>query len=91
MKRSTVFLAGLVSALALTAQPARAQEDAQELADRWADSYNRHDAAGLGSIYTERARLLMHGSPAIAGRAKIQDFWAGDFKDGNPLTLLTVP
>jgi len=90
MKRSTLFFAGLVSALALTAQPARAQEDAQELADRWTEAYNKHDGAALGSIYTDRARLMMHGSPTIAGRAKVQEFWIGDFKDGNPLTLLTV-
>jgi len=62
----------------------------QTLADRWTQAYNKHDRAALGALYTERARLMMHGAPTIAGRADIGAFWAEDFKENNPLTLLTV-
>ena len=62
----------------------------QTLADRWTQAYNKHDRAALADIYTERARLMMHGAPTIAGRADIGEFWAEDFEGGNPLTLLSV-
>lgn len=67
-----------------------AQTGVQGLADRWAQAYNRHDAAALAELYTEDARLMMHGSPTIAGRDRIAAFWAEDFGEGNPLTVLTV-
>ncbi len=70
------------------AQDARA--NIQALADKWVKAYNDHDRAALGALYTGDARLMMHGSPTIAGRAAIEEFWAGDFKVDDPLTLLTV-
>ena len=33
---------------------------------------------------------MMHGSSTIKGRKAIGDFWAQDFKEGDPLTLLEV-
>jgi len=36
------------------------------------------------------AALMMHGGPTIAGQSEIGDFWALDFQEDNPLTLLTV-
>jgi hypothetical protein len=33
---------------------------------------------------------MMHGAPTIAGQTDIGAFWAEDFQEGNPLTLLTV-
>jgi uncharacterized protein (TIGR02246 family) len=79
------------AAVALTAFAQRAtQADVQELADRWASAYNKHDRAALGSVYTETARLMMHGATTISGRTAIEDFWAGDFQASDPLTLLKV-
>src|SRR5690606_5562337 len=40
--------------------------------------------------YTEDAKLMMHGSATIAGRDSIEEFWASDFEDRDPLTLLSV-
>lgn len=69
----------------------QAQDDtAQELADQWMQAYNLHDGEALAALYTEDAHLYVHGSPMIAGRESIEAFWAQDFTDGNPLTLLTV-
>jgi uncharacterized protein (TIGR02246 family) len=69
---------------------ASAQINVQDLADRWVAAYNRHDREDLAGLYTQDARLMVHGSPTVAGRAAIEEFWAADFGEGDPLTLLTV-
>ena len=74
----------------LWAAAAVAQTDVQALADRWVQAYNKHDRAALGALYTPDASLMMHGEPSIAGRKAIENFWADDFKDRDPLTLLKV-
>lgn len=76
--------------IAAGAAAAHAQEDAQTLADRWAQAYNGHSRAALGQIYTPNAHLMMHGSPTLIGQQAIEEFWAKDFLAGNPLTVLTV-
>jgi uncharacterized protein (TIGR02246 family) len=67
-----------------------AQSDVQRLADRWTEAYNTHDRAALGALYTEDALVMANGSPTTAGRSNIETFWARDFEDRNPLTLLKV-
>jgi ketosteroid isomerase-like protein len=67
-----------------------AQNTVQQLADRWAKAYNTHDRAALGALYSSNARLMLHGSPTITGRDSIEEFWAGDMQEGDPLTLMTV-
>ena len=64
--------------------------DVQALADKWATAYNEHNRTALQSLYSDDSRLMMHGAPTIAGRADIGAFWAQDFQESNPLTLLTV-
>jgi uncharacterized protein (TIGR02246 family) len=68
----------------------RTDSEIQKLADRWTAAYNKHDRAALEALYTDNARLMMHGAPTIAGRKEIGTFWGEDFKAGHPLTLLTV-
>ena len=87
--RTGVTVALTVAAFAAGAQRA-SQDDVQALAERWAAAYNKHDRAALGAVYTDTARLMMHGATTIAGRKAIEDFWAGDFEDRDPLTLLNV-
>ncbi len=89
MLRAGIALGLMAAALAASAQRAT-PADVQELADHWASAYNKHDRAALGAVYTDGARLMMHGATTIAGREAIEDFWAGDFEDRDPLTLLTV-
>jgi uncharacterized protein (TIGR02246 family) len=67
-----------------------AATDVQMLANRWVDAYNRHDRAALAALYEPDAALMMHGAPTIDGQRDIGAFWAQDFQEGNPLTLLTV-
>ena len=90
MTLSTVVRMGLAALLAAAAATAHAQSNVQVLADRWVQAYNKHDRTALGAVYSDDARLMMHGSPTIAGRAQIEQFWADDMQEGNPLTLLTV-
>jgi uncharacterized protein (TIGR02246 family) len=68
----------------------RMDSEVQVLADRWTKACNRHDRAALASVYTDDARLMLHGGPSYAGRNAIESFWAEDFEEGNPITLLTV-
>jgi uncharacterized protein (TIGR02246 family) len=94
MKAARIFRAGIALGLSVAAFSAAAQRategDVQELAARWASAYNQHDRAALGAFYTDDARLMMHGATTITGRKAIEDFWAGDFTDRDPLTLLEV-
>jgi len=73
-----------------TAAEASQNDQVQALADRWETAYNKHDGAALQAVYTDGARLMMHGAPTIAGRSAIGAFWAQDFNESNPLTLLKV-
>jgi len=94
MKLARLFRIGIALGLTAAAFSASAQRatgaDVQELADRWTSAYNKHDRAALGALYTDGARLMMHGATTISGRKSIEDFWAGDFEDSDPLTLLKV-
>jgi uncharacterized protein (TIGR02246 family) len=90
--RKSAGLLGIIAAFAaFDAGAQRASPgDVEELAARWASAYNKHDRAALGAFYTDGARLMMHGATTISGRQAIESFWAGDFEDRDPLTLLTV-
>ena len=33
---------------------------------------------------------MIHGSPTVSGQPGIEEYWAADFEEGNPLTLLDV-
>jgi ketosteroid isomerase-like protein len=94
MKLARMFRVGIALGLTAAAFSASAQRatgsDVQELADRWVSAYNKHDRTALGGVYTDGARLMMHGATTISGRKAIEEFWAGDFEDSDPLTLLKV-
>ena len=81
---------GMAIVLISTGLQAQAPVDAQDLAERWTTAYNNHDGEALAAIYTEGAELAAHGGPAMSGRDTIRSFWAADFGEGNPLTLLNV-
>jgi uncharacterized protein (TIGR02246 family) len=94
MTQSILLRGGLWALLVLVPLVGFAQEtmsdNVQMLAARWTQAYNTHNLKALGELYTEDARLMMHGSPTYVGRQRIEAFWAEDFKEGKPLTLLTV-
>lgn len=82
--------AALCAGLCAVVVTANAQVDIQQLADQWVSAYNRHDREQLAQLYTADAKLMVHGSPTVSGRDAIEEFWAEDFLQGDPLTLLTV-
>lgn len=98
----TSALGGAIVALGFLAAPAFSQQidltgvatgqppSAQELAASWMAAYNQHDADAIGGLYTEDARLYMHGQASVAGRDAIQSFWAADMVESNPLTVMNV-
>jgi uncharacterized protein (TIGR02246 family) len=89
---AAVLLYGCTKPAETVPEPAAqdAQTNIQDLAGKWVKAYNDHDHAALGAVYTSDARLMLHGSATIAGRAAIEDYWAKDFTVNNPLTLLDV-
>jgi len=64
-------------ALLLLCTPALAQSKAaiQKLEEKWADAFNKGDAAAVAALYTEEAYVLPPGAPMVHGRADIQSFW----------------
>ena len=90
MKSFRIFLTALAAFAICSSLTLHAQDNVQRLADQWTASYNLHDIAGLGAMYTETAHLMMHGAPTHIGREAIVEFWTKDIADGNPLMLLTV-
>ncbi len=82
MKR---MLTTLAFALAIVA-PAFAAEDAKTIArqmnDKWLESYNKEDAAGLAGNYTSDAALMPQGSPQpIIGQANIRKYFEDTVKE----------
>jgi len=67
-----------------------AQEDAQSLANSWITAYNAHNTAELRNLYSNDAVLMLHGEETRRGRDDIGAYWAQDFREGNPITTLTV-
>ena len=90
MKKFSCLGIGTVILLASYGLSAQAPVDPQELTDRWTTAYNDHDGEALAALYTEGAELLAYGEQALTGREAIRSFWASDFGEGNPLTLLNV-
>ena len=90
MKQFSCLGMGMAILLASSGVPAQSPVDAQVLADLWTTAYNDHDGEALAALYTEGAELLAYGEQALTGREAIRSFWASDFGEGNPLTLLNV-
>jgi ketosteroid isomerase-like protein len=80
-----------VQAEATAADPVPSQvQEVQALANRWTEAYNANNADALGGLYAEDARLFLHGHPTVSTRQRIQEYWAEDMQQQNPLTVLTV-
>lgn len=43
--------------------------------DRFMEAFGHQDADAIAELYTDDARLLPPGSPAVAGKADIRPFW----------------
>jgi uncharacterized protein (TIGR02246 family) len=67
----------VVTCLMLLAGPAAAQSKAtiQKFDDKWAEAFNKGDAAALAAMYTEDAYALPPGAEMMKGRSAIEIFW----------------
>lgn len=81
-----VALAGIV----LLSPASFAQDQVQELANKWTSAYNSFDGDALADLYTDNAHLYVHGYPMLVGRDAIRAFWEDDFEIESPMTVLTV-
>ncbi len=70
-------IAILVACLMLVAGPAAAQSKAaiQKLDDKWAEDFNKGDAAAVAAMYTQDAYVLPPGAEMMNGRSAIEGFW----------------
>jgi uncharacterized protein (TIGR02246 family) len=70
-------IAILVACLMLLVGPAAAQSKAtiQKFDDKWAEAFNKGDAAALAAMYTEDAYALPPGTEMMKGRSAIEAFW----------------
>ena len=70
-------IAVLVACLVLIAGLAAAQSKTviQRADDKWAEAFNKGDAAALAAMYTEDAYMLPPGAEMMKGRRAIAAFW----------------
>jgi len=59
---------------------ARADEATREvfsqIGGKWIERYLAEDLDGLMALYTEDAKVMLHGKPAMTGKAEIREFFA---------------
>jgi uncharacterized protein (TIGR02246 family) len=49
---------------------------------KWTEAFNRGDAAGVATLYTDDATLLPPNNEMLHGKQKIQEFWSGGIQMG---------
>ena len=84
--------AALALCLALAAAPAMAQSKSsiQKLNDKWAEAFNRGDAAAVAAMYTADAYVLPPGAEMAKGRKAIEDVWRGAMKQIGDIKVTTI-
>ena len=88
MKREILLLTGLM----LAATPALAQTKAmmQNLNDRWAEAFNKGDAATVAAMYTEDAYVLPAGAAMVKGRPAIEAMWRQNMRQIDNVKCTTI-
>ena len=81
--------AGAIS-LASTGLHAHSPDNAQALADFWAQAFNSNDARAVAALYRDDAELSEHNAPTLIGRDNIRSYWKADLVRGNLVTVLKV-
>jgi len=62
---------------------------AQEVTARWTTAASSGNAGTVAALYTETARTMPPGGPAVSGRSDIESYWRTDLGDGSFKTTLT--
>ena len=86
----TAVLAGCVAILAATPAFAQSKAMIQSLDDKFAEAFNRGDAAAVAAMYGDNAVVLPPGAPMVKGRKDIEAFWKGAREQLGDLKLTTL-
>jgi uncharacterized protein (TIGR02246 family) len=88
VKREILLLTGLM----LAAMPALAQTKAtmQKLNDRWAEAFNKGDAAAVAAMYAEDAYVLPAGAAMVKGRPAIEAMWRQNMRQIDNVKCTTI-
>ena len=80
----------VLSFLCCAALGLRAAEtgEADAVLSRYAEAYNRHDAAALAALYAEDGLLLPPDRALVRGRRAIEKFWKNHMGTGLTLKIL---
>ncbi len=80
------------AAFMLIAAPALAQTAAtiQRLNDKWANAFNKGDAAAVAGMYAQDAYVLPPGHAMVKGRGAIEAFWKAAAQQVGNAKLVTV-
>jgi len=84
---ASAALMGLVGAWTPTVAVGQAPADSSAIGARveaYLDTWDAHDAQGLGAFFTEDADLVMGNQPRARGRREIQDSWRSYFAHQEP-------
>jgi len=82
----------VLACLMLAAAPALAQSKAtmQQLNDRWADAFNKGDAAAVAAMYTADAYVLPAGAEMVKGRPAIEAMWRQNMQQIGNVKCTTI-
>jgi uncharacterized protein (TIGR02246 family) len=89
MRCGIILLAGLMLAVAAPAL-AQSKAEMQKLNDKWAEAFNKGDAAAVAAMYTEDAYLLPAGAEMIKGRPAIEGFWRQSMQQLGDVKCTTI-
>jgi len=79
MMRIAIF-AGCVTTLAATPAFAQTKAMIQSLDDKFAEAFNKGDAAAVAAMYTEDAYVLRPGAEMVTGRNAIEALWRANMQ-----------
>jgi uncharacterized protein (TIGR02246 family) len=77
LSKRIVFFAALLAFVVPASAMADTKSQLEARVKEWMDKYNAGDAAGVAALYEEDGQLLPPLTDAVAGRAKIQEYWQG--------------
>jgi ketosteroid isomerase-like protein len=69
--------------------PRDGMQDAAGVTATWSQALNAGDATALSALYTDGARVLPPGGPALVGRADIESYWKAGIGTGGTTTTVT--
>jgi uncharacterized protein (TIGR02246 family) len=62
----------------------------QKLNDRWAEAFNKGDAATVAAMYTEDAYVLPAGAAMVKGRPAIEAMWRQNMRQIDNVKCTTI-